>query len=155
MKIKIRHLYFLMLVASMAALAVLGPGMVKKQIHESQQMMLGGLLGGSQGLVPGKGPDLAAQQAAQEAAREEAARLQAIADLKEARAQAEAARRRAGDFTPTVEAVVAGPDNRLCVLIGSDLVYEGSEVQSYSIRSIRADAVEFEKGGKVWVQKIQ
>lgn len=150
MKIKVRHLYFLVLVASMAVLAVIGPGMVKKQIRESQQMMLGGLLGGSQGVLPGKGPDLAAQQAAQE----EAARLKAIADMKEARAQAEAARRQAGDFTPTVEAVVAGADNRLCALIGGDLVYEGSRVQDYRIRRIQGDAVEFEKGGRVWTQRI-
>jgi len=150
-KIKVRHVYFLVLVVSMAVLAVLGPGMIKKQIRESQQAMMGGLLGGSQGLLPGSGPDPAAQQTAQD----EAARLKAIADLKEARAQAEAARRRAGDFTPTVEAVVAGADNRPCALIGGDLVYEGSKVQDYSIRRIQADAVEFEKGGKVWTQKIQ
>lgn len=151
MKIKIRHLYILTVGVVMIVLSVIGPSMVKNRIRESKQMMLGDLLGSAPGLLPSQKPDPAAVQAAQE----EADRQKAIADLREARAQAEAARRKAGDLTPTVEAVVAGPDNRPCALIGSDLVYEGSKVQGYRIRKIRADAVEFEKDGKVWTQKIR
>jgi len=34
-------------------------------------------------------------------------------------------------------------------------VQEGERIEGYRVRRIREDAVEFEKGGKVWVQKIR
>lgn len=149
---------FLFTMASLAAAGALFTGrfaMLSGQLGNAGQLMQGGggFLNIPQGLLAGqKQADVAAQEAA---AREEAQRQKAIADMKEARAKAEAARRKAGDFTPAVEAVVAGADNRLCALIGSELVQEGERIEGYRVRKIREDAVEFEKGGKVWVQKIR
>lgn len=148
---------YLFTIVSIVAAGVLFTGRfsaLSNQLGNAGGLMQGGgFLNMPQGLLAAQKPaDIAARE---EAAKAEADRLKAIADLKEARARAEAARRQAGDFTPTVEAIVAGADNRLCALIGGDLVYEGSKVQDYRIRRIQGDAVEFEKAGKVWVQKIQ
>jgi len=149
-KSKIRYLFTLMLVASVSVLLAVGSTVIKNKIRDSKQMMLGGFLSAPGGLLGANVPDLAAAQEAQE----EAERQKAIAALREARAEAEAARRLSGDPTPTVEAVVVAPDNRFCALIGDDLVDEGKWVQGYRVRKIRGDTVEFEKGDKVWVQKI-
>jgi hypothetical protein len=56
--------------------------------------------------------------------------------------------------TPKVEAITAGADNRLCVLIGDSFVSEGATVQGYRVKKIQADSVEFEKDGQTWLQKV-
>jgi len=83
------------------------------------------------------------------------AAVQVEVNRRKSRAQTETARKLSGDQTPIVEAVVATADNRLCALIGDTLVYEGSMVKGYRVRKINADSVEFEKDGKVWVQRVQ
>jgi len=85
---------------------------------------------------------------------EEVNRRKAVIALRKSRDQTEAARKLSGDSTPTVEAVIAVADNRLCALIGDAFVSEGSMVKGYRVRKIHADSVEFEKDGKVWVQKV-
>jgi hypothetical protein len=147
MKGKAGHLFTLAVVLCVPLVLAVGATAIKNRVLDSKQTLLSGLLGGTQGLAKASESDLSA-------AREEAARLKALADLREARARAEATRKRLGDFTPTVEAVVAGADQRLCALIGDELVYEGSRIQGYQIRKIDGGAVEFERDGKVWVQKI-
>lgn len=99
----------------------------------------------------------AAQEEArkQDAARQEAARQEAIAELQKRRDKTESERKRSGDPTPRVEAVMAAADDRLCALIDDALVYEGDTVQGYRVRNIDAESVQFEKAGKVWVQKMQ
>ncbi len=148
MKGRTGHLFTLVLVLLVSVLVAVGSTVIRNRIRDSKQMLLSGLLEGPQGLMQTKEQDSAAAQ-------EEADRQKALADLRKARARTEAARRQLGDFTPTVEAVVAGADNRLCALIGDELVYEGGRVQGYHVRKIAGDAVEFEKGGKVWAQKIR
>jgi hypothetical protein len=59
-----------------------------------------------------------------------------------------------GDWTPKVEAIIAGTGNRLHALVGDALVSEGSMVQGYRVRKVQADGVEFEKDGQIWVQKL-
>jgi hypothetical protein len=88
------------------------------------------------------------------AAQEEADKQKAMVALRESRAQTEAARKRSGDPTPTVEAIVTTADNRFCALIGDALVSEGDVVQGYQVRKIFTDNVEFEKDGKTWTQKV-
>jgi hypothetical protein len=87
-------------------------------------------------------------------AQADANRRKEMTALEKARDRAELARRQSGDLTPRVETIVATPDNRLCVLIEDALVREGSTVQGYRVRKINATSVEFEKDGKVWVQKV-
>jgi hypothetical protein len=81
-------------------------------------------------------------------------RRKAVIVLKKSQARREFERELSGDQTPTVEAVMAVADNRFCALIGDALVYEGNMVKGYRVRKIRTDSVEFEKDGKVWVQKV-
>ncbi len=59
-----------------------------------------------------------------------------------------------GDWTPKVEAIIAGTGNRLHALVGDALVSEGSVVQGYRVRKVQADGVEFEKDGQIWVQRL-
>jgi len=54
-----------------------------------------------------------------------------------------------------VEAVMGGAGSRYQALIGDDLVPEGATVRGYRVKRIQADSVEFEKDGRVWVQKVQ
>jgi hypothetical protein len=58
------------------------------------------------------------------------------------------------DSTPSVGAVIAVADGRLCALIGDALASEGDVVQGCRVRKIQADSVEFEKDGRTWVQKV-
>ena len=59
-----------------------------------------------------------------------------------------------GDWTPKVEAILAGPGNQFRALVGDALVSEGSVVHGYRVRKVQADGVEFEKDGQIWVQKL-
>jgi len=166
---------WLLLVVFLVVATVLGKNvyrMASGKIREFQQTIQGGMMMASGGSL--KAPDgllkalggtqkpsteaLAQEAAAAEAARaaqEEAKRQQAIAELNKQRAKAEAERRRSGDPTPRVEAILAGADNRLCVLIDNDLVPEGGTIQGFCVQKIHADSVQFEKAGKVWVQRMQ
>jgi hypothetical protein len=81
-------------------------------------------------------------------------RRTAVIALRRARARTELARELSGDRTPIVEAVTTTDNGRLCALIGDTFVFEGSTVQGYRVRKIFPGRVEFEKDGKVWVQKI-
>jgi len=74
--------------------------------------------------------------------------------LEKLREQMEQKRRMAGDPTPRVDTVVATADNHYSAMIGEALVPEGGTVQGYRLRKITATSVEFEKDGKVWVQKV-
>jgi hypothetical protein len=119
---------------------------ISGQIKDSKQMLMqGDFL--KEKLTPEQEQELTAAQ-------EEANRQKAMAALRESRAQTEAARKRSGDPTPIVEAIVATADNRFCALIGDALVSEGDVVQGYQVRKIFTDTVEFEKDGKTWTQKV-
>ena len=117
---------------------------ISGQIRESKQMMMmrGDFL--KEKLTPEQEQELAAAQ-------EEA---KAMAALRESRAQTEAARKRSGDPTPIVEAIVTTAGDQVSALIGNDLVSEGSVVQGYRVQKICTDSVEFERDGKTWVQRV-
>lgn len=98
---------------------------------------------------------LAGVQAEVDRRQMEVSRRKAAIALRKARADTETARREAGDLTPRVEAVMGGAGGQYQALIGDDLVSEGATVQSYRVRKIQTDRVEFEKDGQTWVQKVQ
>lgn len=56
---------------------------------------------------------------------------------------------------PRLEGIGKGTDGRFYALVGGTLVYEGDTAHGYQVRKVHAYSVEFEKDGKVWVQKIQ
>jgi hypothetical protein len=55
---------------------------------------------------------------------------------------------------PNVAAILADTDNRFRALVGDALVSEGSTVRGYRVGKVHADRVEFEKDGRIWVQKL-
>lgn len=123
-----------------------------EQIKASPQLLVQRLLPGPEKLLtlPVSQGDTTEQQEADA----QAERQKAIQALEESRARAEAARRRSGDPTPTVDAIVTTAGNRPGVLIAGELVSEGQTVLGYRICKIRPDAVEFEKDGQSWTQRI-
>ena len=174
-----RKIGWLLLVVLLVVVTILGKNVYRAaagKIREFRQTIQGSLmmasgggairspqgllsaLGGAQAASAGASEqELAAARAAEEeeARRQEAARQEAIAAMNKQRGKAEAARKRSGDPTPRVEAILAGADNRLCVLIDNDLIPEGGTIQGFCVQKIHADSVQFEKGGKVWVQRMQ
>jgi hypothetical protein len=166
---------WLLVVVLLVIATVLGKSVYRTasgKIRDFQQTIQGGMMmasGGSlqapDGLLTALGgtqkpsvealaQEVAPSEAAGEA-HEEAQRQEAIAELSKQRAKAEADRRKSGDPTPRVEAILAGADNRLCVLIDNDLIPEGGTIQGFCVRKIHADSVQFEKAGQVWVQRMQ
>ena len=61
---------------------------------------------------------------------------------------------RSSDSTPNVEAIIEDTGNRFRALVGDVVVSEGSMVQGCRVRKVQADGVEFEKDGRIWVQKL-
>jgi len=59
-----------------------------------------------------------------------------------------------GASWPRLNAIVKDTTGSPCALIDNTFVYEGYTVQGYRVRKIHADSVEFEKEGKIWVQKV-
>jgi len=81
--------------------------------------------------------------------------LKAEIKRRKSRMEREFSRKLAGDRTPMVDAIGIAADSRFYAMMGDAFVYEGNTVQGYRVRKIRADSVEFEKDGEVWVQKMQ
>ena len=80
----------------------------------------------------------------------------ATAALQKLRARMDLEKKTAGGriSLPRVAAIMAGADNKFCALVGDALVSEGDTVQGYRVRAIRTDAVEFERDGQTWTQKV-
>lgn len=149
MKIRYRLLFAVIPVLLVPTLLRTGYATIVSQINASKQAML-------ENLLKPCGTSVPAQKSESVVAADEAdKRRKAVIALEESRAQREALRRRSGDPTPTVEAVIATADSQFCALIGGVLVYEGNMMEGYRVQKIRAGSVEFEKNGKVWVQKIE
>ncbi len=78
----------------------------------------------------------------------------AAAALQKLRAQMEFERQSAQEPIPKVEAIMGGAAGRFQALIGDAFVSEGNVVRGYRVKKIQADSVEFERDGKMWVQKV-